>query len=329
MNVLIRHPFDELIRFKAEDRPGRETLRPVPRGLGQGRFSTIDLRPGMELCLSRCRFTREYRARVTWPVPMLTFVFCMAGGTRTRPSSLSSPIEMTAGKVYLFYFEDPVLDRYARGEMQTVVVRLSPEALSALLSPATEDSGILPRAMAAGRLLWSRPMSASIREVLLKMFACPHRGLVRPIFLESMAMELVAYTLEQFLEIRSCPAILEAEKARILKARDILVQRLAFPPSLPGLARTVGVSHARLTRGFKKVFGCTVFEYLRRERLDYGRRLLSENRLTVTQIAFEAGFCSSSHFASAFQKRFGRSPSAFRIRSGHPEDTVQLDMFQQ
>jgi AraC-like DNA-binding protein len=40
--------------------------------------------------------------------------------------------------------------------------------------------------------------------------------------------------------------------------------------------------------------------------------LLAENKLSITQVAFEAGFCGSSHFASAFQKRFGISPSAFR-----------------
>lgn len=323
--VMIQDPEYGFVRFNEEPpmplhMVGREILRPVPQSLGNGQFLSLDCHPGMEICMSSCRFIREYRAKITLPDPRLTFVFCISGSTQTLNACSPSPLDMGAGQAHLYYFEEPVLERRAAGEkeLKAVVVRLSLKALEYLLEPDEENRAVpaLTRAMQQGTLFWNRKMNFAMQSTLFQMFTCPHRGIVRRIYLESKAMELVAYTLEQAFEENGSSSflqtVLEDEKERILKARDILIQSLQFPPALSHLARQVGMSHARLTRGFKKIFGCTVFEYLRQERLAYGRMLLAENKLTITQVAFEAGFCSSSHFASAFHKRFGANPSAFR-----------------
>jgi len=273
----------------------------------------------MDICMSRCRFTKDYRARIVWPGPRLTFVFCLSGSTQTLNSCSTYPLGITAGQAHLHYFEDPVLERRIAGEkeIRAVVIRFPSEKISSLLGPSHEPGPqkVLAKAIGQGHLFYSHTMNFTVQSVLHQMYACPHQGLVRQIFLESKAMELVAYTLEQSFDtaLPDSPIRVD-ERDRIVSARDILVSRLKFPPSLTHLARQVGMSHTRLTRGFKKVFGCTVFAYLRKERLAYARMLLSENRLSITDAAFDAGFCSSSHFAQAFRKQFGISPSQFTSR---------------
>ncbi len=320
--VSIKNSKGEFICFPGEPAvpgPCREVVRSVPAGLGQGRFLNLDCRFGMEICMSHCRFTRDYLARVSWPAPKLCFVFCLSGITHTLNSCNASPLGITAGQVHLCYFEDPALERHTAGEkdLQAVVIRFSAENIPHLLGPAHEPGPQqrLAAAIGQGRLFCSQTMNFAVQSVLHQMYACPHQGLVRQIFLESKAMELVAYTLEQAFDTAQPGAVVRNdERDRIFNARDILVSRLKYPPSLTDLARQVDMSHTRLTRGFKKVFGCTVFEYLRKERLAYARILLSENRLSITETAFEAGFCSSSHFAQAFRRQFGISPSAFTSR---------------
>lgn len=102
------------------------------------------------------------------------------------------------------------------------------------------------------------------------------------------------------------------DRERICRARDLLVKNLSYPPSLRKLAGQVGMSHTRLNKGFKMVFGCTVFEYLRKERLSYARMLIEKNLDDLTRIAYESGFCSSSHFAASFLKEYGIRPSEYR-----------------
>ncbi|MGD9826885.1 helix-turn-helix transcriptional regulator [Desulfobacter sp.] len=320
--VTIKNPEGRFIRFPGEQAvpgPGRERVRSVPAGLGQGQFLNLDCRSGMDICMSCCRFTRDYLARIAWPAPRLTFVFCLSGTTRTLNACRPSPFGITAGQAHLHYFEDPHLERRTAREMEirAVVIRFPSEKISSLLGPPHEPGPqkTLAKAIGQGHLFYSQTMNFTVQSVLHQMYACPHQGLVRQIFLESKAMELVAYTLEQAFDTAlPGPPIRTDERDRIGAARDILVSRLKFPPSLTDLARQAGMSHTRLTRGFKKVFGCTVFEYLRKERLAYARMLLSENRLSITDAAFEAGFCSSSHFAQAFRKQFGISPSEFTSR---------------
>jgi len=321
-NITIKTSEGKFIRFPEEQTipgPGREVVRSVPSGLGQGRFLNLTCRSGMEICMSRCRFAGDYLAKITWPTPRLTFVFCMSGNTQTLNACSMSPFGITAGQTHLHYFEDPALERRTTGgkEIQAVVIRFPSEKISSLLGPTHEPGpqNALATAIDQGHFFHSQTTNFALQAVLYQIYACPHQGLVRQIFLESKAMELVAYTLEQVFDAAPPKSPIRAdERERIIAARDILVSRLKFPPSLTHLARQGGMSHSRLTRGFKKVFGCTVFAYLRNERLAYAKRLLSENRLSITDAAFEAGFCSSSHFASAFRKQFGISPSQFTSR---------------
>lgn len=321
-NITIKTSEGKFIRFPEDQTisgPGREVVRSVPTGLGQGRFFNLTCRSGMDICMSRCRFAGDYLARIAWPTPRLTFVFCMSGDTQTLNSCSMSPFGITAGQAHLHYFEDPVLERRIDGpkEIQAVVIRFPSEEISSLLGPSHEPGPqkALAKAIGQGYFFHSQTINFIVQAVLHQMYACPHQGLVRQIFLESKAMELVAYALEQaFGAALPESPIRTDERERIIAARDVLVSRLKFPPSLTHLASQAGMSHSRLTRGFKKVFGCTVFAYLRNERLAYAKRLLLENRLSITDTAFEAGFCSSSHFAKAFRKQFGISPSQFTSR---------------
>lgn len=324
--ILIRDVSGAFTQFPAPapHRPAvsGEVARPLPRDLGRGLFSTLECRPGMDICLSHCRFDRDYQAKITWPSPMVTFAFCLSGQTLSRNACRKDPIEMAAGDAYVHYFKDPSLVRNTRGkkELSALAVRITPGLMADLAAPSPEAAPMadsrIQEALDRQHLFSGRAMTPDMTHTLCQMFRCPHQGLVRRIFLESKALELVAALLALSFET-SRPGkhprpVPPDERERIVMARDILVSRIQFPPSLPCLARKAGMSHARLTRGFKKVFGCTVFEYLRRERLVRARALLRENRLSVTEVAFKAGFCSSSHFAAAFLKQFGQSPTAFR-----------------
>ncbi len=72
------------------------------------------------------------------------------------------------------------------------------------------------------------------------------------------------------------------------------------------------MSHVRLNRCFRKVYGATVFEWLRGYRMDRARRYPLDPEQSVTEVAFRCGFSSSSHFAAAFRERFRCSSQEYR-----------------
>ncbi len=77
-------------------------------------------------------------------------------------------------------------------------------------------------------------------------------------------------------------------------------------------ASAVGLSPRQFTRLFRQHLGMTPKHFILETRLRYARFLLENGVMAITEIAFETGFSDSAHLATAFRKRYGRSPSDVR-----------------
>jgi AraC family transcriptional regulator len=96
------------------------------------------------------------------------------------------------------------------------------------------------------------------------------------------------------------------------ETRDRIHADLAARPSLAELAGAAGVHPVTLARSFRRAFGCTVGEYLRRLRIERAAEQLAMGHEPLAEIALAAGFADQSHFSNVFRRRVGMSPSAFR-----------------
>ena len=86
--------------------------------------------------------------------------------------------------------------------------------------------------------------------------------------------------------------------------------------SLEDIAKAVCFSGSECCRIFKKVTGETIFSYLNSYRLARGMELLRGTQLSVSQIAYDTGFCSASYFIEAFKAHKGSTPLQYRKSSG-------------
>jgi DNA-binding response OmpR family regulator len=76
-------------------------------------------------------------------------------------------------------------------------------------------------------------------------------------------------------------------------------------------AKEMFVSRSQLHRKLLAITGQAPGEFVRTFRLKRAASLIIEKRLSVTQIAFEVGFSSSSHFTKAFRNHFNCLPTEF------------------
>lgn len=161
-----------------------------------------------------------------------------------------------------------------------------------------------------------RTTTPIMQSVLYQILNCPYRDFIRDIYLQSKALELVALWLAQELEYRqvspSKVKLSPDDIERIYYARDILITKLHHPPTLLELARQVALNQRKLKQGFRQIFGTTVFGYLHDYRMEQAKQMLTEQKLTVAQVAHAVGYSYLSHFAAAFKKKFGINPSAYR-----------------
>ena len=99
---------------------------------------------------------------------------------------------------------------------------------------------------------------------------------------------------------------------RLERVLALMTADLGRPLRLDDLAAEAGVSKFHFTRLFRQKVGLTPLAYLLERRLDAASRLLEVTDLSVAAIATRCGFVRATHFATAFARRYGKSPSLHR-----------------
>jgi transcriptional regulator GlxA family with amidase domain len=92
--------------------------------------------------------------------------------------------------------------------------------------------------------------------------------------------------------------------------------------SVDALASLARLSYRQFSRRFKAAFHCSPAAYVEAVRLDEARTRLCETRCNIGQLAASVGFTSDDAFRRAFERRFGVSPSDYRIRFGAQESNA-------
>ncbi len=143
----------------------------------------------------------------------------------------------------------------------------------------------------------------------------PYKGVLKNIFLQSKSMELLLYSSDQFIRNNNreqrygCRFLTHAkDREKIMKARTILTERLDSPVTIRELARMVAMNECYLKKGFKAMFGSTIYDYFQKERMERARYLLNEKGLPVSEVAVMMGYSCISHFSTAFKKHTGLKP---------------------
>lgn len=139
---------------------------------------------------------------------------------------------------------------------------------------------------------------------------------LRSAYLESMATTILC---EVFAELSNHDLARRSawharDLNRIYEARDYLAQHFIAPPTIPQLARMVGINQTKLKAGFKKVLGMTIYQYVLERRMKVASELLLERDHNVTEIAYRVGYEYPTNFTYAFKKRFGCLPRVWKKR---------------
>ncbi|HTB82801.1 MAG TPA: helix-turn-helix domain-containing protein [Candidatus Sulfotelmatobacter sp.] len=103
-----------------------------------------------------------------------------------------------------------------------------------------------------------------------------------------------------------------AEPPVITKARNFIAEHQTEDLSLTQVAKAVNMSSFYFCKMFKKIVGINFTDYVARVRIEKSKNLLLNPNLRVSEIAFEVGFQSLTHFNRVFKKILGQSPTEYR-----------------
>jgi AraC family transcriptional regulator len=130
-----------------------------------------------------------------------------------------------------------------------------------------------------------------------------------PLAMQGLILEILSFA------ARHSAAPAERRPPRWLnQAQEMIRDRFADSLSLDAIAKEVAVHPAHLAREYRRTYGCSIGEAVRRLRVEYACRALSSSTLPLATIAAAAGFADQSHFTRIFRSITGLTPLAFRQR---------------
>lgn len=106
----------------------------------------------------------------------------------------------------------------------------------------------------------------------------------------------------------------EADREKVLKAREVLLEHIGEPITIKQLSRKVAMNECYLKKGFKEMFGTTIFDFYQSQRMEHAKYLLYQKGLSVTEVSDILGYSSISHFSTAFKKHTGLKPCELLLR---------------
>ena len=157
------------------------------------------------------------------------------------------------------------------------------------------------------------PLCSRTRMVLEALLNHSYTDSLENIYINAQTQMLLLHSMECIVgekeETFTCKFLAnEADREKIIKAREILLQHISDPLTIKALSRKVAINECYLKKGFKEMFGTTIFDFFQSQRMEHAKYLLYEKGLSVTDVSSLLGYSSISHFSTAFKKHTGLKP---------------------
>ena len=301
-----------------------------PDGIGNGFMTMIKLRPGLMLGIGDYRIIQNIAVSFEFKYVPVVLDFRLSGDinyTVNHEKGQEDVLAFKPGHSIMAYFPEwkGIAKCSADTPVRYVDIYIDRTLLHKIM---TDQHDRIPTGMpgivnkADEKLYYHASITTPIVNMAVhQILNCPYQCPLKRLYLESKALELISHNLAQFVSpestLKNHSALRPDDIERIHHAREIISRDLENPPMLLELARLVGLSHTKLNRGFREIYGTTVFGYLRKIRLEQAKLLLEKQRMSVTEAAFSVGYNSLPSFSTAFSRHFGLKPIMCMKNSRH------------
>lgn len=157
-------------------------------------------------------------------------------------------------------------------------------------------------------------VTSEIYQVLWQLENSHLMGSSNAVYADAKALELLSMCFvannRNYKRYKCCKT--EADYDKIHEAAFILTSDIHQPPTIRNLSLKVGINEKKLKYGFKEVFGLTIYGYLFEHKMNLANKLLQDTDKSIFEIAELCGYKYTSHFCTAFKRRYGISANEKR-----------------
>ncbi|ARV13712.1 AraC family transcriptional regulator [Polaribacter sp. SA4-12] len=242
--------------------------------------------------------------------------FCLRGKAKFLFNGSTYSFDVLDNRSILLYNPQRILPINLEIQPKTTLVSLliSIEKFHSLFS---KESGYIPFLSDENsnkKYYDDTEIKPTVSIVLQQIINSNVNSSIRDLYVKGKVYELLSlhFQQEENNEGEYCPFLVDEQNVlKIRKAKEIIISRMAEPPTLKELSTEIGLSLKKLKEGFKQIYGDTVYSFLFDYKMEHARRLLESNQFNVNEVGIKVGYSTSSHFIAAFKKKFGTTPKKY------------------
>ncbi|WP_281988602.1 helix-turn-helix transcriptional regulator [Aquimarina aggregata] len=246
----------------------------------------------------------------------IQFHFCIKGGIKFNFNNGSYAINLAEENSLLLY--NPQRDLPMNIEMEKdswlITVLISIKKFHSLFSKEASYIPFLGDGNRDKKYYTDAIISPSMAVVLNQIMNYSLHQSIKLLYFKGKAYELLSlyFNRPEDADIEQCPFLVDEENVtKIKKAKEIIISRMAEPPTLQELSNEIGLSLKKLKEGFKQIYGEPVYAFLFDYKMEVARQLLASGSHNVNEVGLKVGYSTASHFIAAFKKKFGTTPKKY------------------
>jgi AraC-like DNA-binding protein len=306
--------FTDHVQTTLDQQPGLTQARSTWQHAGSSATMTDYFLNGLQLTTMSAQLRRPLAFDLEVERPWLAMYFQLDGQVDSRSCALR-PLRIGQGRQNLLSDEAPRNHYTFQGlQYNCLTVHLTPAFFADLVLGNPEWLAVHEARLHRPEPFVLLPPDVAITPtqsaLIQQIMAAPYSGSLQKMFLEARFLDLFMEQQAQ-LAPRACRPT-SRDRDVLHAVREFLDRHYAHPPGLLALARQFGTNDFKLKKGFRELFGTTVFGYVAERRLQVARQLLTLTAQPVQEVAEAVGFSNPANFATAYRRKFGHAPSLVR-----------------
>ncbi|SFR83563.1 helix-turn-helix domain-containing protein [Anaeromicropila populeti] len=305
--------FGQLIQQERMEMSG--ILYRLSPSMGEGLMTCYPVLPGVEIIFNDIRLHRPICKTAKVQEDCIEITYCLKGHIEMLFKNQTYTY-MTDGDISMFHCKaDVVSCDFSAKPFQGIVIMLYLpdviQSMNQMLGTNEFRRDMFFQAVLMADTCRVSHANESVEHILKEFFVLPKKH--QSHLMKLKVMELLLYLMtEEDYQNHKMIYFPKDSVEKIKNARRILVSHLDQHITVRKLSDIIGMNSTDLEKGFKRVYGASVFAYSRSYKMQCAKELLSDGAKSVLDIAAECGYENGSKFAKAFKEAFGMTPLQYR-----------------
>jgi len=163
----------------------------------------------------------------------------------------------------------------------------------------------------------------AVMRIIKSMERCNEKGAALDLALRSYILKFLSFYNQQLKEKESLLHYQTNEQLAIA-VKEHIMHNLSnmYLGRIKELSHQFNITSKTLRIEFRKLFGKTVPEFIREQRLRLAHDLLTNSNMQVQEVATEAGYDFLSHFNREFKRNFGYAPGTLKKKRNNDDHAL-------